>query len=296
MSQSLQKNLTQEDDSYNSKKKKLHLKTEFKNSQDEETFTSKKKKLLGTGTHSVSKSKISTHKKSEVTFSDNVQQISDKENLISEDGTQTPFKQGKSPSKQGLKSVKEHIKTPYSKIKDQSDSDSTPLNKQNDANSNSKYSLMTSYSKNLIAQNKSSVKLNLNYENPEERARSRGTTPGKESVTKQDLIMASRSKSKSKTPLRKIEEVEEVDKNHFRESTSNNLIPVMKDLNSCEKHELNDNVSMKSEEKMLDRSINHIESENPFLAKEARELFYDDSHVQEPTDAAQPTETIEENN
>jgi hypothetical protein len=88
---------------------------------DEVVLKSSNSKKLKTAGKSVSKSKMSTGKKSEVTFSDKVEEIKDglpsgKENF-EEEPTHTPMKT-KSPSKQSLKSVKEHRLTPYSKMKE----------------------------------------------------------------------------------------------------------------------------------------------------------------------------------
>jgi hypothetical protein len=107
-----QKTNTEHDD-YASKKKKLRPHPE-----DEELQKSSNSKKLKTGQKSVSKSKMSTHKKSEVTFSEKVEEIKDlEEDKENAQGPLTPLK-AKSPSHASLKSVKEHQKTPYSKFKE----------------------------------------------------------------------------------------------------------------------------------------------------------------------------------
>jgi hypothetical protein len=113
-----------------SKKKKMHPRED-----DEDLKSSNSKKLKATGSvKSVSKSKMSTQKKCEVTFSEEVEEIKEngitscnKENEEAESNqiTTTPLKMN-SPSKHVMKSVREHVKTPFSKIKE-GEGDGTPL-------------------------------------------------------------------------------------------------------------------------------------------------------------------------
>jgi hypothetical protein len=70
-------------------------------------------------------SKVSTSKL-EVTFAEDVDEIANKENEV--DNNEESNSVHISPRKHSLKSVKEHIKTPFSKIKEGEEGD-TPLNK-----------------------------------------------------------------------------------------------------------------------------------------------------------------------
>ena len=177
---------TEED--YASKKKKVRA-----HPDDDEEFikmaNSNSKKLK-----TVSKSKMSTQKKSEVTFSEKVEQINDTEKENSQNPL-TPYK-AKSPSKASLKSVKEHQKTPFSKIKDNGEDDGEAkvvesASKTNQPNFNKEIMSMSS--------GKSATK-----------GRSRDVTP-KKSTRKAE------GKSRSKSPLVKIKE----EKNEDLGETSN---------------------------------------------------------------------------
>ena len=177
---------TEED--YASKKKKVRA-----HPDDDEEFikmaNSNSKKLK-----TVSKSKMSTQKKSEVTFSEKVEQINDTEKENSQNPL-TPYK-AKSPSKASMKSVKEHQKTPFSKIKDNGEDEGEAkvvesASKTNQPNFNKEIMSMSS--------GKSATK-----------GRSRDVTP-KKSTRKAE------GKSRSKSPLVKIKE----EKNEDLGETSN---------------------------------------------------------------------------
>jgi hypothetical protein len=104
-----------------SKKKKLHPRPD---NGDVSPYSSKKKKK----TSKKSSRDRATSKKCEVTFSEEVQEIkgpldginfsANKEN---NGQLSTPLKE-RSDSKKSYKSVREHVKTPYSKLKEQTDS------------------------------------------------------------------------------------------------------------------------------------------------------------------------------
>ena len=201
------------DDEYASKKKRLHPRPE----DDEPVHKSNKK--LKSNKKSISKSKLSTQKKCEVTFSEGVEEITDrkvsqqndKENNQSVNST--PFK-SKSPSKTSLKSVKEHVKTPFSKIKDNSQEPNTPIESRSITNSATKITNQPNFNKEIIKESESK--------------NSNKVTPQKSSK-KVDYSMNSKLKSRSKSPLVRIKEEknetgnednnsnEQVEKNSHRE-------------------------------------------------------------------------------
>lgn len=111
------------DENFESKKKKLRP---YPEEEGQHKSASHSKKLKGTASKTLSKSKLTSQKKSEVTFSDAVEEIKDGEvtsqvNKENSDPVLTPFKNG-SPSKESLKSCKLHVKTPFSKLKENDDS------------------------------------------------------------------------------------------------------------------------------------------------------------------------------
>lgn len=179
MSSQTSKQLSQSkimDDECASKKKKLRPRPD-----DDEPKSASNSKKLKTSTTSLSKSKFSTQKKGEVTFSEDVEEINkdDLEGKENKDSMQlTPLK-ATSPSKQSLKSVKEHVKTPFSKIKDNQDSGSA-VSSQSKTSQN-----QPNFDGEII--NKSAKKS------------SRNVTPTKSQ-------MRSNSKLRSKSPLNKIRE------------------------------------------------------------------------------------------
>jgi hypothetical protein len=190
MSQLSQKKL---EDDYASKKKRLHPRPE-----DDEPLQKSHKKLIS-ATKSISKSKLSTQKKCEVTFSEGVEEITDAKDSQQNDKennrsvNSTPFKTN-SPSKTSLKSVKEHIKTPFSKIKDNSQELlNTPNESRSIANSATKITNQPNFNKEIMKESESK--------------NSNSVTPQKSSK-KVDLAMNSKLKSRtrSKSPLVKIKE------------------------------------------------------------------------------------------
>jgi hypothetical protein len=124
MTESVTKNQTMELP-VSSKKAKLFPKPEVDPSEGD--IPSTHKRMTGTKA-STSKTKGSTSKKAQhdVTFADEVTEIENKENETANYCESSPTHI--SPSKQSLKSVKEHIKTPFSKVKE-GDEEGTPLNK-----------------------------------------------------------------------------------------------------------------------------------------------------------------------
>jgi hypothetical protein len=193
------------DDDYASKKKKLHPRPE----DDESTLQliHKSQKKLVSGTKSISKSKLSTQKKCEVTFSEGVEEIKDsqqdKENNKSL--TSTPYK-AKSPSKTSLKSVKEHIKTPFSKIKDNSqEMSNTPVDARSKTNSVSKPTNQPNFNTEII---KDSESKNSNT-----------VTPNK-TIKKVEFSTNSKLRSRTKSPLVKIKE-EKTEHQHDDENLLN---------------------------------------------------------------------------
>ncbi len=92
----------------------------------------------------------------------------------------TPLKNA-SPSKQSLKSVKEHKKTPYSKIKDPS---------AEDVEESVLQTIQPNFNKEIIGSAR----------------KSRGVTPKKNNSEKKIQASKSRAKSRSKSPLGKIKE------------------------------------------------------------------------------------------
>jgi hypothetical protein len=178
--------VSQKEEEYTSKKSKIHPHPE------EEFNKSANSKRPKTGTKSVSKSKISTTKKSEVTFSEKVEEIKDFDQDKENEGSSlTPFK-AKSPSHASLKSVKEHQKTPYSKLKENNEEVSgnslegsqSPSTKANQPNFNMDVSFSNSSAKKSAG-------------------RGRDVTPTKSARKYQE------GKSRSKSPLTKIREVKE---------------------------------------------------------------------------------------
>lgn len=170
----IQKSAGKHEEDYASKKKKVRPYPE----DLEEGSNSKKVK---TNSKTISKSKMSTQKKTEVTFSDRVEEIKDTEEKENrkEENNLTPLKTG-SPSKQSLKSVKEHKKTPYSKIKDNSEDQEE-----------------------IVLQ---AIQPNFNTEIIGSSRKSRGTTPLKQESEKKMRNSKSKCKSRSKSPLGKIKE------------------------------------------------------------------------------------------
>jgi hypothetical protein len=175
------------DDQYASKKKKLNPRPE-----DDDALPKSQRKLMS-GTKSISKSKLSTQKKCEVTFSEGVEEIKDNELNFKENNSSlksTPYK-AKSPSKTSLKSVKEHIKTPFSKIKDNSqDQANTPLENRSITNSATKPTNQPDFNTEILNESQSN--------------KSNSVTP-KNSVKKVN-ITGSKFKSMTKSPLEKIKE------------------------------------------------------------------------------------------
>lgn len=191
---------------------------------DTKSPTSKK---FRTGTKSISKSKISTQKKCEVSFSENIQEIKEADQTNKENSQPqqlTPLKP-KSPSKLGLKSVKEHVKTPYSKIKANQDDElgNTPMNEKSLTNSKNKGSqlIFTSEMNNLC-----------------------GNTPKNQSNTKvKDMtppksILKTDRKMKSKSPLRKIAE-----ERNESENITKVVIPIVLNDNIINASELKENLT-----------------------------------------------------
>ncbi len=200
----IQKSAGKLDDDYASKKKKVRP-----HPDETEEIKSNSKKMK-TGSKTISKSKISTQKKTEVTFSERVEEIKDvddKENRGDEEKNLTPFKTA-SPSKQSLKSVKEYKKTPYSKIKDESIEDQEKPILQ-------------------------AVQPNFNSEIIGSGKKSRGTTPKKQSQ-KKSQASKSRTKSRSKSPLGKIKE-EVVDASEKKQSVEKIPAEVSQDHKEKEK-------------------------------------------------------------
>jgi hypothetical protein len=104
-----------------SKKSKLFPRPELE--PDDGIVISHTKRKTDQSSHNT---KVSTTKKLEVTFSEDVAEIENKENDIVNLNESSPSHI--SPSKHSLKSVKEHIKTPFSKVKE-GEEEGTPLNK-----------------------------------------------------------------------------------------------------------------------------------------------------------------------
>jgi hypothetical protein len=196
------------DDEYATKKKKLHPRP------DDDGIVSqmipKSHKKMVSGTKSISKSKLSTQKKCEVTFSEGVEEIKDSEQDNKENNrslTSTPFKT-KSPSKTSLKSVKEHIKTPFSKIKDNSqDTPNTPIEVRSKTNSVTKPTNQLNFNTEIM---KDSESLNSN-----------SVTPIK-SLKKVEISTNSNLKSRAKSPLVKIKE--EIMETRYEENNSNERV------------------------------------------------------------------------
>jgi hypothetical protein len=230
------KSAGKQDQDYESKKKKVRP-----HPDEAEEIKSNSKKMK-TGSKTISKSKMSTQKKTEVTFSERVEEIkdvADKENRGDEERNLTPFKTA-SPSKQSLKSVKEYKKTPYSKIKDESTEDQEkPVLQAAQPNFNSE----------IIGSAK----------------KSRGTTPNKQSQKKLQASK-SRTKSRSKSPLGKIKE-EVVDASEKKETEET----VQLYANSQDEKETSRLEEIENHKQKEDIPTDQVEKENDSVKQEEGE-------------------------
>lgn len=211
--------LNQQDDEYASKKKKIHPRPV--DAEDPEMSTKKIKTI----TKTKSKNKGSTHKKCEVTFSEEVEEINGNDlNKENTNGLQlTPFNPS-SPSKTSLKSVKDHIKTPYSKVKDPDSECHTPIEKK-------------SAVKLILASNKNkSSQPNFNREIIAEPVEDNKETTPVKSAKKQAFNL---TKSRSKSPLVKINEVAK-DDTQTKNKPDESEVAIKDDKESAKDSEVND--------------------------------------------------------
>ena len=269
------------DDEYASKKKRLHPRPE-----DDEPVQKSNKKLKSSK-KSISKSKLSTQKKCEVTFSEGVEEITDRkvsqqnEKENNQSVNSTPFK-SKSPSKTSLKSVKEHVKTPFSKIKDNSQEPNTPIEARSITNSATKITNQPNFNKEIMKESESK--------------NSNRVTPQKSSK-KVDYLMNSKLKSRSKSPLMRIKE----EKNEIAHEDNNSIEQVEKnshkdDVEQVEPLHLNATSEeiehIKQEENI---SNNHVQIHPDSESSPAEEKVEEDAEVVEVVEGVVKEEISTEN-
>jgi hypothetical protein len=188
------------EEEFASKKKKLRpLHDEEENNEEEayiKSLTNSKKIKITSSGKSVSKSRLNTQKKCEVTFSEEVEEIKEgeKEKENSQPVELTPFKNS-SPSKQSLRSVKDHVKTPFSKIKDSQDLQSSSKKKADQPNFNSEI-----VDKSPLKNHKDNTPIKASSKNSNENLNEISNIIKSKSITK------SKSRLRSKSPLNKIKE------------------------------------------------------------------------------------------
>lgn len=246
------------DDQYASKKKKLNPRPE-----DDDVLPKSQKKLMS-GTKSISKSKLSTQKKCEVTFSEGVEEIKDYELNFKENNSSlksTPYK-AKSPSKTSLKSVKEHIKTPFSKIKDSSqDQANTPIEIRSRTNSAIKTTNQPDFNTEILNDSQSNK---LNSETPRKSAKKVNLTDSKyKSMKKSPLEKIKEEKIEpvlvDNNQIDKIEQTEKTDTTHAHEDNFEKLEEEVSQFINVIKE---DEAYLKENSKVIDEPVVKNEKEN----------------------------------
>lgn len=244
------------EDEYSSKKSKIHP-----HPDDEEINKSATSKIAKTGKKSASKTKISTTKKSEVTFSEKVEEIKDfSEKKENEGSSLTPLKT-KSPSHASLKSVKEHQKTPYSKLKE-----------NNEEVSGS--SLIESQSPSTKA-NQPNFNIDVSFSNSSAKksaGRGRDVTPTKSARKYPE------GRSHSKSPLTKIREVKE---EHLPDKENSQEVQKQKDAISEIHHQKQPH--FENEEKFTEenKNENQTASKKKYSQKSQESLKKEKNSVEE---------------